>query len=110
MDFSACSTDELRSLVDGICREIKRREKLERARILNELEELAKQAGYSLGDFLENLKPQVRNSRPMLLQKYRDSVDQKLTGAVRRNYSSLNGDCLQNAEGLERISTINNDF
>lgn len=78
MDISKFSVSELKSLLEMIPREIKRRQKEDKTRIRKELEALAAKSGYSLDELLveENIKHR-RASKPVIV-KYRHPEDKDL--------------------------------
>lgn len=78
MDLSSLSTLELKSLLDQIPAEIKRREKQEKSRIRNELEELAAKSGYTLDELLGEASEKVRKVTKPVAVKYRHPQDTSL--------------------------------
>ena len=78
MDISTLSVTDLKSLLEGIPAEIKRREKEDRARIRKELEELAAKSGYSLDDLLGEAAAKIVKVKKPVAVKYRHPQDSSL--------------------------------
>lgn len=79
MDISTLSVTELKSLLDQIPAEIKRREKQEKDRIRQELEALAAKSGYTLDELLGEAREKVRKVTQPVAVKYRHPLDTTLT-------------------------------
>lgn len=79
MDISTISVADLKSLLDKIPAEIKRREKEEKALIRKELEALAARSGYSLDDLLGEASEKVGKVKKLVAIKYRHPTDSSLT-------------------------------
>lgn len=77
MDISTLSIPELKSLLEKIPGEIKRREKEEKTRIRKELEALAAKSGYSLDELLGEAAEQVAKTRKPATIRYRSSDGQQ---------------------------------
>jgi len=86
MDFSILTVAELKSLLEMIPGEIKRREKEDKNRIRKELEALAAQSGYSLDELLGEAAEKVRKPSKPVAVKYRHPADATLqwTGRGRK--------------------------
>ena len=79
MDISSLTVVELKSILEKIPGEIKRREKEEKKRIRQELEELAAKSGYSLDELLgESTEKKTRKSGGAVAVKYRHPQDVSL--------------------------------
>lgn len=84
MDISTLSVADLKSLLEKIPAEIKRREKEDKARIRKELEELAAKSGYSLDELLGEAAEKVAKVRKPVAVKYRTPDGQEWTGRGRQ--------------------------
>lgn len=86
MDLSTLTILELKSLLDKIPAEIKRREKEEKTRIRKELEALAAKSGYSLDELLGEAAENVRKVVKPVAVKYRhpQNADLNWTGRGRQ--------------------------
>lgn len=73
MDLTTLSITELKLLLDDIPREIKNREKEEKARIRKELEALAAKSGYSLDELLGEASEKVRKVVKPVAVKFRSA-------------------------------------
>jgi len=78
MDLSSISILELKSLLDQIPAEIKRREKQEKNRIRIELEALAAKSGYTLDELIGDASEKVRKVTKPVAVKYRHPQDTSL--------------------------------
>lgn len=78
MDISNLTVVELKSILDKIPGEIRRREKDEKARIRKELEALAAKNGYSLDELLGEAQADVRKASKPVAIKYRHPGDESL--------------------------------
>lgn len=77
IDLSSLSLSELKALPEQLEAEIARRQGEEKSKLLEELEKLAAQKGFSLQDLAGNsLK---KSPRTKVAAKYRNPVDQSLT-------------------------------
>lgn len=72
MELSTLSLVQLKDLLNQIPAEIKRREKDERAKLLKDLEALAAERGFSLGDLLDSAPAKVKST---VAAKYRNPSD-----------------------------------
>jgi DNA-binding protein H-NS len=77
MDLSTLSVVELKSLLEKIPAEIKAREKAEKTHIRQELENLAKQHGYSLEELLGEAAEKVKKTRKQSPIRYRSADGEK---------------------------------
>lgn len=84
MDISTLSVVELKSLLEKIPAEIKRREKEEKTRIRKELEALAAKSGYSLDELLGEAAEKVAKVKRPVAVKYRTPDGQEWTGRGRQ--------------------------
>ena len=83
MDLSSISILELKSLLDQIPAEIKRREKQVKNRIRIELEALAAKSGYTLDELLGDASEKVRKVTKPVAVKYRHPQDTSLVWSGR---------------------------
>ena len=84
MDISTLSVADLKSLLEKIPTEIKRREKEDKTRIRKELEELAAKSGYSLDELLGEAAEKVAKVKKPVAVKYRTPDGQEWTGRGRQ--------------------------
>jgi DNA-binding protein H-NS len=77
MDISNLSVADLKSLLESIPTEIKRREKEDKARIRKELEALAEKSGYTLDELLGEAAEKVKKTRKQSPIRYRSADGQK---------------------------------
>lgn len=75
MDLTTLSVAELKTLLDQIPAEIKRREKQEKNRIRQELEALAEKSGYTLDQLFGDASENVRKVSKPVAVKYRHPQD-----------------------------------
>jgi DNA-binding protein H-NS len=83
MDISNLTVAELKSLLEKIPAEIKAREKLEKAKIRKELEDLAATHGYSLDELLGEAAEKVAKLKKPVAAKYRHPQDASLAWSGR---------------------------
>lgn len=86
MNLSEFSIAELRTFLEEIPREIKRREKAEKARIRKELEALAAKAGYSLDELLAEASGNEMRPRKSVPAKYAHPQNKELQWSGRGRY------------------------
>lgn len=86
MDISQFTVTQLKSLLEMIPGEIKRREKEDKTRIRKELEALAAKSGYSLDELLGEASEKARKVSKPVAVKYRHPADATLqwTGRGRK--------------------------
>lgn len=104
MDISTLSVAELKSLLEKIPAEIKRREKEDKARIRKELEELAARSGYSLDELLGDAADKVAKVKRPAAIKYRHPLDSSLTSTGRGKRPLWMVEFLKNGGTLEQLS------
>lgn len=75
MELTSLSVAELKMLLEQIPAEIKRREKADKARIRQELEELAAKSGYTLDELLNDAASSVRKKPGTVAVKYRHPTE-----------------------------------
>jgi DNA-binding protein H-NS len=78
MDISKLSLSELKTLLEMIPAEIKRREKEEKAGIRKALEALAAQSGYTLDELLGDTTDRSRKPSKVVAVKYRHPANNSL--------------------------------
>lgn len=78
MDINTLSIADLKSLYQNIPAEIKRREKEDKIRIRREMENIAKQAGYSLDELLDDATDKTPKAKKQVAIKYRHPQDNTL--------------------------------
>lgn len=78
MDISKLNLSELKTLLEMIPVEIKRREKEEKTRIRKELEALAAKCGYTLDELLGDTAEKSRKPGKVVAVKYRHPTDHSL--------------------------------
>lgn len=79
MDISTLAISELKSLLEKIPAEIKRREKSEKARLRKELEEFALKNGYSLDELLGEAAEKANKLKKPVAVKFRHPQEGDLT-------------------------------
>ena len=84
MDISNLSVVELKTLLENIPVEIKRREKQEKQRIRKELEDLAAKNGYSLDELLGEAAEKIAKIKKPVAVKYRTPEGGEWTGRGRQ--------------------------
>jgi len=104
MDLSNLSLAELKALLNQIPAEIKRREKDEKAKLIKELEALAAERGFSLGDLIESgataPKTKVKGT---VAAKYQNPSDSSLTWTGRGRQPKWVAEAIANGGSLESL-------
>lgn len=101
MNLSELSIAELKSLLDEIPREIKRREKSEKARVRKELEELAAKSGFSLDELLDEAGGKVRKP---VAAKYRHPQHPELEWSGRGRQPKWVAEFLGNGGTMDQLA------
>lgn len=104
MDISTLSVEELKSLLEKIPGEIKRREKEEKTRIRKELEALAAKSGYSLDELLGEAVEKVAKVKKPVAIKFRHPQDTSLTWSGRGKRPRWTVEFLENGGTLEQLA------
>lgn len=104
MDLSTLSVVELKSLLEKIPAEIRRREKEDKARIRKELEELAAKSGYSLEELLGEAAEKVAKVKKALAIKFCHPNDISLTWTGRGRQPKWVVDFLANGGKIDQLS------
>lgn len=104
MDLTNLSVAELKSLLEKIPAEIKRRETDEKKRIRKELEELAAKSGYSLDELLGEAAVNVAKVKKPVAVKYRHPQDASLTWSGRGKRPRWTVEFLTNGGTLEQLA------
>lgn len=104
MDLSTLSVAELKSLLEMIPAEIRRREKEDKARIRKELEELAAKSGYSLDELLGEAAEKVAKVKKAVAIKFRHPNDTSLSWTGRGRQPKWVVDFLANGGKIDQLS------
>jgi DNA-binding protein H-NS len=83
MDISTLTLADLKTLLDQIPQEIKRREKDEKAKALKELAAFAADRGFTLADLLSTENLNEKKARAAVAIKYRHPTNPELTSTGR---------------------------
>jgi len=102
MDISSISSAELKSLLEKIPTEIKRRESEKKKSIRKELEELAAKSGYSLDELLGEATQKISKIKKPVAVKYRSQDGKEWTGRGRQ--PKWLADFLANGGRLEQLA------
>lgn len=105
MDIATLSVAELKTLLDQIPAEIKRREKLEMTRIRQELEALAAKSGYTLDQILNESTEKVRKASKPATVKYHHPQDASLTWTGRGRQPKWVVEFLAAGGAMEQLAT-----
>lgn len=103
MDISSLSITELKALLTHIPKEIDRREKEEKVKILKELEALAFERGFSLGDLVGGSETTKKERAPVPV-KYRHPSNAELLWTGRGRQPKWVVEFLQNGGALEQLA------
>jgi DNA-binding protein H-NS len=103
MDIATLSIAELKDLLVEVPKEIKRREKGEKARVRKEIEALAANAGFSLDELLSEAEENTKTRKPVAV-KYRHPNDASLEWTGRGRQPRWVGDFLASGGSIEQLA------
>lgn len=100
MDITTLSIPELKTLLAQIPKEIERRQKEEKVRLLKDIESIAAKHGFALSDLLDNAPEKER--KPVAV-KYRHPSNVEFTWTGRGRQPKWVAEFLQGGGSLEQL-------
>lgn len=104
MDLSTLPLAELKSLLNKIPVEIKRREKDEKAKTLKELEAFAAERGFSLSELLGDTTGKMKKEKRAVAIKYKHPTNPELVSTGRGRQAGWITEFLANGGTLEQLT------
>lgn len=102
IDINTISTAELKSLLDAIPQELKRRHKAEKAAILEQMKAQAKAAGYSLEELLGEAAAEPKEKKTVAV-KYRHPDNSALAWSGRGRTPKWVADWITSGKKIEQL-------
>lgn len=103
IDIGTISTTELKELLDAIPKELKRRQKSEKAAILEQMKAQAKAAGYSLEELLGEAVAEPKEKKAVAI-KYRHPNDSSMAWTGRGKKPKWVAEWLSSGKKIEQLS------